>query len=273
MGIFDAFILGLIQGLTEFLPVSSSGHLAIFQSILNVPEAGATFAILLHLATLISVMVVYYRDVVELIREFFGMIFDLFRGKFNIRSPYRRLLILLIIATIPTVIMGLLFSEWFDTLMANLLIVGCMLLITCGLMFLIDRFPSGNKDEKNATVWDALTVGIVQSVALLPGLSRSGSTITAGRARRFDKNFAIKFSFLMSIPAILGAVLLEGYKTIKDGGLAFDLMPMLIGFVTAAVVGIFAIKFLIKLLNKKKFYLFGIYCAVAGVAAIVLHFV
>jgi len=279
MTIFNAFILGLVQGLTEFLPVSSSGHLAIFDRLLGINDSNVAFAVLLHLATLISVSFIYYRDILELVREFFGMIFDLFRGKFNIRSPYRKLLILLIVATIPAAVLGLLLNDWFDTFMANLLLVGCMLLLTCLLMFLVDRLPGGVKNEKassgnkKATALDALFVGIAQAFALLPGLSRSGSTIVAGRIRKFDKNFAIRFSFLMSIPTILGAVLLEGYSAIKTGSFSVELLPAIVGFITAAAVGIVAIKFLIKLLNQKKFYYFGIYCAVAGIVSIVLHFI
>ena len=272
MTTFNAFILGLVQGLTEFLPVSSSGHLAIFGRLLGIEEPDVAFAVLLHLATLISVSFIYYRDIIELAREFFGMIFDLFRGKFNIRSPYRKLLILLIVATIPAAILGLLLNDWFDALMANLLLVGCMLILTCLLMFLVDRLPNGKKDEKTTTVWDALLVGIAQAFALMPGLSRSGSTITSGHMRGFNKKFAVRFSFLMSIPTILGAVLLEGYDAIKTGAFSVELMPAIVGFITAALVGIIAIKFLIKLLNQKKFYYFGIYCAVAGVVSIVLHF-
>lgn len=275
MNVLQALVLGLVQGLTEFLPVSSSGHLVIFSNILKITiEDGTTFSIFLHLATLISVIVVYFKDVCELVREFFGMIFDLFRGRFSVKSPYRKMMIMLIIATIPTVIMGLIFKKFgLDTSLSTLLVVGIMLLFTSLLMFIIDRIPQGIKGAKNGTFVDAVLVGLVQAAALMPGLSRSGSTITAGRVRGFNKEFAIKFSFLMSIPAILGAVVLESIDLIGEGKFNIDWLPFLAGFIAAAVSGILAIKFLITLLNKQKFYVFGIYCGIAGLTAIVFSFI
>ncbi len=275
MSIFEALIMGLVQGLTEFLPVSSSGHLVIFGEILNLNlEDGNAFSVLLHLATFISVCIIYYKDIVELIKEFFLLIGDIFRGRFDMTRPYRRMLIMIIIATIPAVLAGALFSIFgIDEMLSNLTVVGFMLLITSVLMYVIDKFGDGRYDAKNATFTSSLLVGLAQACALLPGLSRSGSTITASRAAGYKKDFAIKFSFLMSLPAILGAAVLEGAGLIADGGFSVELAPLAVGFIAAAVSGILAIKFLINLLNKNRFYIFSIYCGIAGIVSIVCSFV
>ena len=275
MNVFEALIMGLVQGLTEFLPVSSSGHLVIFGQILNLQiDDGNAFSVLLHVATFISVCFVYYKDIIELIKEFFLMIGDLFRGRPNFNRPYRRMLIMLIIATIPAVIVGLLFKKFdLDAMLSNLLVVGIMLLVTATLMNIVDKCNKNRYDASNAKYGSSLMVGLAQACALMPGLSRSGSTITAARALGYKKEFAIKFSFLMSLPAILGAAVLEGVGLIKDGGFAVEALPLIVGFVAAAISGILAIKFLINLLNKNKFYIFSIYCGIVGLICIIFSFV
>ena len=275
MNIFEALVLGLVQGLTEFLPVSSSGHLVIFSNILDIQiDDGNAFSVLLHLATFISVCFIYYKDIIELIKEFFLMLGDIFRGRFDMTRPYRRMLIMLIIATIPAIAVGLLFKIFdLDAALSNLLVVGIMLIITSVLMFVIDRFGDGKLDAKNASFTSSLMVGLAQACALMPGLSRSGSTITASRALGYKKDFAIKFSFLMSLPAILGAAVLEGAGLIADGGFSVELAPLAVGFIAAAVSGILAIKFLINLLNKNRFYVFSIYCSIVGILSVIFFFV
>lgn len=271
MSIIKALIMGLVQGLTEFLPVSSSGHLVIFSNILHLDLDDSTaFSVLLHLATFISVCIVYYKDIAELIKEFFLMIGDIFKKKSDWSRPYRRMLIMLIIATIPAVAIGLIFELFgLDDMLSNLICVGCMLLVTAVLMYLVDKFNKNKYDASNASYKSALVVGIAQAFALLPGLSRSGSTITTARASGYKKEFAIKFSFLMSLPAIAGAGLLEGVKVISSGGFDVSPLPLLAGFIAAALSGILAIKFLINLLNKNKFYVFSIYCGIVGIISII----
>ncbi len=270
MNTFEALIMGLVQGLTEFLPISSSGHLVIFGQILNINISdGNAFSVLLHLATFISVCIVYYKDVVELVKEFFLMIADIFRGKFNLDRPYRRMLVMLIIATIPAVVVGFLFKLLdLDSVLSSLMTVSIMLLFTSALMYAVDKFNDNNFDASNAKFKSAFYVGIAQACALMPGLSRSGSTITAARALGYKKEFAIKFSFLMSLPAIIGAAVLEGADLIMSGGFSVELMPLVVGFLAAAISGVLAIKFLINLLNKNKFYIFSIYCAIVGIIGI-----
>ena len=270
MNTFEALIMGLVQGLTEFLPISSSGHLVIFGQILNINISdGNAFSVLLHLATFISVCIVYYKDVIELVKEFFLMIADIFRGKFNLDRPYRRMLVMFIIATIPAVVVGFLFKLLdLDSVLSSLMTVSIMLLFTSALMYAVDKFNDNNFDASNAKFKSAFYVGIAQACALMPGLSRSGSTITAARALGYKKEFAIKFSFLMSLPAIIGAAVLEGADLIMSGGFSVELMPLVVGFLAAAISGVLAIKFLINLLNKNKFYIFSIYCAIVGIIGI-----
>lgn len=270
MSIFEAMIMGLVQGLTEFLPVSSSGHLVLFSQILNLNiDEGNAFNVLLHVATFISVCFVYYKDVYELIKEFFLLIGDIFRGKLNLDRPYRRMLIMLIIATVPAVLLGLIFKILdLDALLSNVMTVGIMLLFTSALMYAVDKFNENKYDAQNAKYKSALYVGIAQACALMPGLSRSGSTITAACALGYKKDFAIKFSFLMSLPAILGAAVLEGADLILNGGFSVEIAPLIVGFAAAAISGVLAIKFLIRLLSNNKFYIFSIYCAVVGIISV-----
>lgn len=275
MSVWEALIMGLVQGLTEFLPVSSSGHLVIFGEILNLQiEDGNAFSVLLHVATFLSVCFIYYKDIIELIKEFFLMIGDIFRRKGDWNRPYRRMLIMLIIATIPAVVVGLIFKLFgLDAMLSNLLVVGLMLLVTAALMYFVDHCNTNRYDASNATYKSSLAVGLAQACALMPGLSRSGSTITAARAAGYKKEFAIKFSFLMSLPAILGAAVLEGAGLIMDGGFAIEALPLIVGFIAAAVSGILAIKFLINLLNKNRFYVFSIYCGIVGLICIVFSII
>ncbi len=275
MNWFQALVLGLVQGLTEFLPVSSSGHLVIFSNILNIQiEDGNAFSVLLHVATFLSVCIMYKADVWMLIREFFLWIADIFRGRFKIETPERRMLILLIYATIPAVLVGLLFKVFdLDARLSALPVVGVMLLITAALMYVIDRFGEGKYTKANAPLKSAWLIGLAQACALLPGLSRSGSTITASRACGYKKDFAIKFAFLMSLPAILGAAVLEGASLIKDGAFSVELLPTAIAFIAAMVSGVLAIKFMINLLKNNRFYIFSIYCALVGIVCLVFSFI
>ena len=275
MNWFQALILGLVQGLTEFLPVSSSGHIVIFSNILNVQiEDGNAFSVLLHLATFLSVCIMYREDVWMLIREFFLWLGDLLRGRFKVETPERRMLIMLIYATIPAVVVGFVFKAFdLDAKLSILPVVGVTQLLTATLMYIVNRFGDGTLDKQNAMFGTAWLVGLAQACALLPGLSRSGSTITAARACGYKKEFAIKFSFLMSLPAILGAAVLEGASLIADGAFSVELLPTIIAFVAAMVSGILAIQFMIRLLKNNRFYVFSIYCVLTGILCLVFGFI
>ena len=274
MRIIEAIILGIIQGLTEFLPISSSGHLVIFQQFFNIQEADVAFDVMLHLGTLIAVLIYYRKDVLELISEFILLIGSWIRGErpklLEPDRPYRILMIMVILATIPTALIGLLFKDIFVKLFNHMNVVGYALIVTGILLWISNRFVGNRKKAENMTILDALTVGIVQSVAMIPGISRSGSTIFAGLFKGFTPEFAARFSFLLSIPAILGAVVLEGKDVLSSASTFHDFLSVASGFLAAAISGYIAIRILITLLNRKKFNYFAYYCWGVG-AFIVIY--
>lgn len=277
MTIIKAIILGLIQGITEFLPVSSSGHLAIAGQLMNMdPEADnlLSFNILLHVATLAAVFIVYREDIFAMIKAFFAMVGDLFKGKgFGFeKDMYRRLVLMLIIGTIPAVIVAL--SPLGDIIEnPTLLIIGIFLIITALLLYVSEKFEGGKKTLENMTMKDAIMVGCFQALGTLPGISRSGSTIVGGLFAKLDKNVAVRFSFLLSIPAIIGAMVLDLKNLVGGVEGAASLSCIIVGMVVAGVSGYIAIKFLLEVVRKHSLGIFSIYCAVAGAVAIILNFV
>ncbi|MBR5218789.1 MAG: undecaprenyl-diphosphate phosphatase [Clostridia bacterium] len=271
-----SMLLGLVQGLTEFLPVSSSGHLAIFKRLFGADTLAfpLSFDILLHIGTLIAVFAVYYRDIWELIREFFAMVGDLLRGKPDFKSPYRRFVLMVIIATIPAVFAGLVLNDFIESIAGERLwLVGVCLFITAAVLYISGRAPEGHLDMNSAGYGKSFIVGIFQAVAILPGISRSGSTIAGGQLCGFKKDFAVKFSFIMSIPTILGAAVLDFKDVLETGTLGIELAPALLGTLVAALSGFAAIKFLLRLVQNKKLYFFSIYCIIAGIFTIILNFI
>jgi len=270
----QALIAGLIQGITEFLPVSSSGHLVIFNALSGGGgESNLAFTVLLHFATLLSVAIVFYKDIFMLIREFFAALGDIIKGKPDFKTPERRFLLMVIIATIPAVLAGLLIKLLkLDSVLENIFTVAVMLIVTSAFMFLIDRLSKGKYTEADAPFKTTLLVGCLQAVAVLPGLSRSGSTIFGGVLGGLKKEFAVKFAFILSIPAILGAGALELLDIIKGEVPEIDLLPMLTGFAAAALSGVIAIKFINLLIKNNKFYVFGIYCLLASALAFLVGF-
>lgn len=270
MSYFQSAILGLIQGLTEFLPVSSSGHLAIFKRILGADALTSTLTldILLHVGTLAAVFLVYYKDIWALVREFFCMIGDLLRGKPDFSTPYRRFVIMVLIGSVPAGIVGVFLKDAISDL--PLYCVGIALLVTAVLLWLSDRIVAGHKTMGTASYRSALFVGLFQAVAILPGISRSGSTITGAQAAGYSREFAVKFSFILSIPAILGAALLDMIDVVQGTAPAIEIGPALLGMAVAAASGFLAIRWLIKLVQNSKFHYFAYYCAAAGLLAILL---
>lgn len=289
MSLLQAILMGLIQGLTEFLPVSSSGHLAIFKQILGVnTDTGIMFDVLLHLGTLLAIFVAYYKDIWKLICEGFALIRDLcinfgrFIGNLFtsekkeylriIHNSYRKFVVLIIVSTIPTGVIGVLASDLIEQASEILLIPGICLLITAALLFAADRLPQGEKKPQGTSYGNALFVGICQGFATLPGLSRSGTTITACLFCGFERKFAVKYSFIMSIPAVLGAAVLE-LKDLDIGTLATsELLCYGAGMVVAAVVGYICIKTMLVVVRKKKFTIFSIYCLALGLLSILGYF-
>ena len=275
MTLLQSVLFGIIQGLTEFLPVSSSGHLAIFQSLFgtDLGEGSLSFTVLLHLGTLIAVFIVYRKDIAELVRAFFSLCKKIVKGPraLSEMTVYERMVIYVFIATLPLIPASLL-EDKIAFISAHVQAVGIILLINAVMLYFSDRLASEKTPPEKVTAGNALIVGVMQIFAVLPGLSRSGSTITAGLAQGFTREYAVKFSFILSIPAILGACALDLpefiSETVSSGDTA-QLMIYLTGALTATAVGIAAIKLLIYISKKSNFRAFSYYSAAAGTAAII----
>ncbi len=273
MGIIEAIIYGIIQGIAEFLPISSSGHLSLAQNFFGTEaESSFVFNIALHLATLVSVCVVYRKDVLLLIKGGFSFLGKLFTFKFkNGFDKNEKMFLMLAVATLPLVPVKLLgLDEAVEALCSISWAIG-MLLIFNGIMLIIsDKIKKGEENFENGGYMRPLGVGIVQALlGVMPGISRSGSTITGGRVLGYTREEAVRFSFLMSIPAIVGACVFELPDMFSEGFSADILLPVLAGAVTAAVVGFFAIKLLQYLAKNKSFTFFSVYCIIVGVTAII----
>jgi len=272
MTYFQSIILGLAQGLSEFLPISSSGHLALLQYFFGVnAEQVLPFAVLLHVGTLVSVFIVYWSDIIELVKELGAVIKDIFTGK-GLRinaNPTRRLGFMIIVATIPTAVIGLLFNDLFEALYLSLVSIGTGLLITGTILFIAERMGKNNKDVGSMKFRHAFFVGFMQGVAICPGISRSGSTLFGGLVSGLNKEFAVKFAFLISIPSILGSVIVEAPDAFEAGMSMSLIGPVIVGVVVSALSGLFAIKAMIKLVSQKKLIGFSIYTWALGLAVII----
>lgn len=276
MGIFDAVIQAVVQGLTEFLPVSSSGHLSLTQHFLGVNgESAIMLSIILHLGTLLAVFVAYYKTIWELVKEVGYSVRDIFTGKFHFKemSENRRLLVMLIVATLPLC----LFYFIKDPIKgissdSSIFIEGLCFLYTGVILFLSDRFGRGKKRVGEIRARDAVTIGVFQGIALLPGVSRSGSTIAGGLFCGLSRATAVKFSFLMSIPPILAGALTE-FMDYKDSAESIDVMPLVVGFIVAAIVGFLAIKLVRWLVKTDKFKIFAYYTLALGVVVIIISII
>lgn len=276
MRLLDAILLGLVQGLAEFLPISSSGHLSVFQNFFGLSTSGTDnlfFDVLLHLGTLSAVFVAYWGEIKAMVLEFFSMVGlrKLPKGQKPDRLS-RRLIFFIILGTLPLFVV-LPVKDLVDGLYSNTIFIGFAFLLTGTLLFVSDRMSRGNKDLKSATLADVLLVGCAQAVAVVPGLSRSGSTVAAGMARGFSREFAVKFSFLLSIPAVLGANLLSMVDAIQEG-IDWSLMPAyLVGVITAAVSGYLAIRLLKFITQRGSFGAFCYYCWGAGLVTLILSLI
>ena len=266
-------ILGFVQGVAEFLPISSSGHLTLFQHFFGLAEPDNLFNVLLHFATLLAVCIYYFQDVVEMIVEFFRGIAALFSRHPSHENPpeARRLVLLVIVGTLPLFAV-LPIKDAVESLSGNMYFVAGALLVTGCLLFASDRVRPGRKTEKSATLLDVLLVGVAQATATCPGISRSGTTITAGCFVGFDRRFAVRYSFLMSIPAILGANILSLKDAVTDIIWA-DVPVYLVGVAVAAAVGYVCIRLLKMIADKGKFGFFAYYCWAVGIVTLILPLV
>ncbi|MBC8569067.1 undecaprenyl-diphosphate phosphatase [Mogibacterium sp. NSJ-24] len=272
MTYIQGIILGLAQGLSEFLPISSSGHLALLQYFFGISSENVLpFAVLLHLGTLISVFIVYWKDIVALVKELGAVIKDIFTGK-GLRinaNPTRRLGFMIIVATIPTAIIGLLFNDLFNAMYLSLIAIGIGLLITGTILVIAERMGRNSKGIKEMKFRNAFFVGLMQGVAICPGISRSGSTLFGGLISGLNREFAVKFAFLISIPSILGSVIVEAPDAFKAGMDMSLIGPVVVGVLVSALSGLFAIKAMIKLVSNKNLMGFSVYTWALGIVVIV----
>ncbi|MFI3115632.1 MAG: undecaprenyl-diphosphate phosphatase [Clostridia bacterium] len=266
----ESIILGIVQGLGEFLPISSSGHLVLASEILGIEphEGSLLFNILLHFGTLVAVFIAYFSEILELIVECFKWIFD----KFRIRGiESRKFIMLIIVSTIPLVFV-LPVKDQIESLFSSTLAVGIALIYTSLLLFISDRIIKGYKTAKDTSYLNALTVGIMQTIAVIPGVSRAGSTITSGLMLGFSREFAVKYSFIMSIPVILGANILSIYDAVSNGtDLGMSIPVCVAGVVSAGISGIFAIQLVRYITKKDKFIYFAGYTFIVGTITILFN--
>lgn len=270
MDIISVIIQGIIQGLTEFLPVSSSGHLSVAQHFMNVGEESLLISIVLHLGTLVAVFIAFGKTILGIIKEFFLSIRDIVKGEFSWKNmnDERRMMVMIIIATLILVPVYL-FKDFFTSVEGDgdIIFEGCAFIFTAILLILSDACVKGYKTGKDISVKDAITVGLFQCVALFPGVSRSGSTTTAGLFCGLTRETAVTFSFILGIPAILGGSLLE-IKEVVETGTEIDIVPLAVGFAVAAFVGFLSIKLVKLVIKNDKFKIFGIYTLILGILCI-----
>ncbi len=245
----QALILGLIQGLTEFLPVSSSGHLILFKRLFGVDAErfGLTFDIALHVATLVAVFIVFRKDIGALLRK-----------------PFQKLTLLLILATVPAALAGILLDDWISSVLQTGALLGVAFLLTAIVLLASEYFGKRRKEMADVSYTDAVVIGVAQAVAIMPGLSRSGSTLSAGLFCGLKKEAALRFSFLMSIPIILGSAVL-GVKDIVEAPEAVEWGPLLLGMLAAGISGYVAIRFMLDFFKKRNLKGFAIYVAIWGI--------
>ena len=259
MSVFEAVILGIVQGLTEFLPVSSSGHLAIMQGLFGFEGYDLiAFDVLLHMGTLIPVIIIFWQEIWKLIKQ-----------------PFQKMTLLLVIGTIPAVAGVLLLGDRIEVLFTGGLLLAAAYVVTGALLWFSDKLPAGYKTEKDIGFFDALFVGIIQMFAITPGISRSGSTITASLFRGFDKKTAASFSFLLSIPAILGAFVLHLDDILRGGAMVetIGFAAGLSGFLAAMLSGYLAIRIMLKLIRKRSLKVFSYYVFTLALFLVIDHFV
>ncbi|HBT88258.1 MULTISPECIES: undecaprenyl-diphosphate phosphatase [unclassified Desulfobacter] len=267
MEIYQGIILGILQGLTEFLPVSSSGHLVLGQIYFNITENSLIFDISVHMGTLLAIFIVYFKDIQGILKS---LVY--YAGTRNTSGHETNLALAaaIVVGSVPTAIIGFSLKKFEDVLFTSSLLVGTMLIVTGGLLWVSRRYYRIEKGEQ-LTISRAFIIGIVQGIAVIPGISRSGSTIATGLFTGLERKTAARFSFLLSIPAILGAQVISVKDLVESGG---HIDPATIcGTIASFIVGLAALKLLLKLVNTGKFHLFAPYCWLAGILALVSNFI
>lgn len=265
MNIFQALILGIVQGLTEFLPVSSSAHLVIMQHYLGFKEPLLLFDVMLHTATLAALTVYFRKDIGKIILSLLRLREQSLEKRLN-----RRIFYFIIIGTIPTVVLGLFLNQWTEIMFTSVVFTSFMLLSTGFLLWIGERkMNSGRGIEKMKTI-DAFLIGIMQGIAIIPGISRSGATISSGLLRGIKKELAFRYSFLLSIPAIIGALALQLKETFARQTLSFYPLPWIGGALAAALIGYFSLVLFRKIILKRKLSIFAYYCWTVGIVLLII---
>lgn len=269
MDVIQAIIIGIVQGITEFLPISSSAHLVFIRNILGVQESLA-FDTMLHLASLVAVVSYFRKDLLHMLKSFLSSLNDLPKGEFKKgiqEDPFKRLAWLILFGTIPAGLMGLLFKDFFESLFTNLLAVGFFLIVTGLLLWASERISTGNKSVKDMGLKTSMLIGIAQGCAIAPGISRSGATISAGLFLGLERELAARYSFLLSIPIIIAAGLIQ----VREIGSVFDFnaAAFIAGFIASAVAAYLAIKLLLKIIKERSLMMFAYYCWIVGLLTII----
>ena len=274
LDIISAIILGAVQGISEFLPISSSGHLVIVPHLLGV-ETGLAFDVILHVGTLVAIFTFFWKDIINIIKGFIVSIINLTEGfdKFKDglrRVPEERFAWLILIATIPTGIIGLLFNNAVETIFRGTVFVGLFLIITGIILYYSERHSSGNITEKDMSFKQAITIGICQGLAVLQGISRSGATIASGLCLGLNREYAARYSFLLSVPAVVGAAVFK----VKDLATIDATTTVLVaGFLSSVIFGYLSIKLLMKMIEGWSLDIFAYYCWIVGILTFVLSIV
>ena len=274
MDIIQAIIMGMVQGLTEFLPVSSSAHLVIVPELLGV-QSSLAFDTLLHVGTLVAVVGYFWKDILAMIKAFLSSLKDLFQGNFKEglkEDPFKKLTWLVLVGTIPAGLMGVLLKDQFESLFNSLTAVGFFLLITGVILWAAEWIAKKNSDKegkeiKDVTFTNSLVIGLFQGFAIAPGISRSGSTIAAGLFSGLDRKLAARYSFLLSIPAILGAALIQAKDIVSFGS---NIGVLIGGFLSAVIFSYLAVKFMMGYIQKHSLVIFSYYCWIVGVLTLII---
>ncbi len=269
--IIETIILALVQGFTEFLPVSSSGHLSVFQHFMNSEESNKLLvSIVLHLGTLLAVFIAFRKTIYKLIIEFFAMIKDIFTKKFSFKemNEQRRMIVMIIVSILPLFAFYI-FKDFFTGLAndSSIFVEGFAFLYTGTMLLLTTKCMNGKKTAKDITTKNALTIGVFQGVALIPGVSRSGSTISSALFCGIKKETAVEYSFILGIPVILAGAFVE-ITDVAKGNVDVNILPLLIGFFVSAIAGLGAISLVRWLIKSDKFKIFGYYTLILGLAVI-----
>jgi len=267
----QSVMLGIIQGLTEFLPVSSSGHLVLLQNLFGISEPELLFDISLHIGTLIAIFIVFYREILNILQTLLRLP-ALIKSSGNLKSLFAdneeiRIFALILVGSIPTAILGLLFHKIADQIFGSIWIVGLMLLVTGTLLWFTRQMRTEGRPLIKVSIRDALMIGLMQGMAIMPGISRSGSTISIALFLGINREIAGRYSFLLSIPAILGAMILGLDSTIIQTDIPVRIISL--GTVTAAIVGYIALKILLRLVKQGRLYYFAPYCWLLGAATVI----